>query len=85
MEEEKDKAPNAGPVFQKKLGSIRIAVFENTTKDGRMWHNVRITRQFRRGEGWGEAPTFNGLADLALVEEGIRQAKAWLNEQVLVA
>jgi hypothetical protein len=78
--------PNAGPVFQKRLGSVRVAVFLNVSKDGqKKWYGVRITRTYRKGDVWKEIPSFNGLADLALVEEGVRYAKEFINEHALAA
>ena len=85
METEKQGNPKAGPVFQKRLGSVRVAVFKNASEKGGAWFNVRIVRQYRKGEEWREAPTFNGLADLALVEEAVRYAKEFINQQALAA
>jgi len=65
------------PVFEKRLGSIRVAVWENTT-DGKRWHNSSITRRYKQGDEWKETPTFNGVGDLALVGECVELAKAWI-------
>ena len=85
MEEAKEENPKPGPVFQKRLGSIRVAVFRNKGQKGSEWFNTRIVRQWRQGEQFREAPTFNGLADLALVEEAVRYAKEFINQQALAA
>ena len=85
MEEAKEENPKAGPVFQKRLGSVRVAIFRNKNQKGGEWFNTRIVRQYRQGEQWREAPTFNGLADLALVEEAVRYAKEFINQQALAA
>lgn len=78
------------PAYEKRLSHIRLAIWENPADGksqdaegnarapGKVFHNVTISRVYRIGEVWHEAPTFNGLADLALVAECITLAKAWI-------
>ena len=68
------------PVYEKRLGSIRLAIWRNTAEEGKNWHNVAITRRYRHQDEWKEATTFNGLGDLALVGECVNAAKAWIAE-----
>ena len=75
MENDKNK-----PSYEKRLGNIRIAVWENNT-NGKLWHNAIVTRRYKQGEDWKEAPTFNGLADLALVAECVQYGKAWIAQR----
>jgi len=74
------------PVFEKRLGNIRVAIWENeangaTGKASQKWHNVSITRRYQVGEEWKEASTFAGLRDLALVSECIGIAKTWIGQR----
>ena len=71
---------NNKPVFEKRLGHIRVAIWENTTEEGRRWHTVAITRRYRHesDKTWRNATTFTGLADLALVGECVALAKGWI-------
>jgi len=75
MEDNKNR-----PSYEKRLGNIRVAVWENIT-DGKRWHNAAITRRYKQGDDWKEASTFNGQADLALVAECVQCAKAWIAER----
>ena len=65
------------PSYEKRLGNIRVAVWENNT-EGKVWHNAAITRRYKKDDEWREATTFNGHADLALVAECVQSAKSWI-------
>jgi hypothetical protein len=75
------KMEKSKPNYEKRLGNIRVAVWENTTADGKRWHNSALTRRYKAGDDWKEAPTFNGLADLVLAAECVEFAKAWIAGQ----
>jgi hypothetical protein len=68
------------PVFTKNLGFIRLAIWENIN-DGAKWHNVAITRRYKDGTTWKEAPTFNGLGDLAQVAAAVALAQDWIKRR----
>jgi hypothetical protein len=65
------------PVFAKNFGFIRLAIWRNVN-DGVTWHNVAITRRYKDGTNWKEAPTFNGLGDLAQVAAAVALAQDWI-------
>jgi hypothetical protein len=65
------------PVFEKRLGFIRVAVWENNN-DGVVWHNVSLTRRYKDGDNWKEVATFNGLGDLAQVAAAVALAQDWI-------
>jgi len=69
---------NNKPMFERRLGHCRVAVWENQTSEGRKWFNVAITRRYKSGDDWKETATFNGLGDLALVSECVSLAKSWI-------
>lgn len=67
------------PVFEKRLGQVRLAIWENATDDPKKkWHNVSITRRYKQNDDWKETSTFNGLGDLALLGECVNLAKDWI-------
>lgn len=81
------------PCYEKRIGSIRVAIWENTN-DGngtsdtnttastpRKWHNVAITRRFKVGSEWKEAPTLNGLGDLAQAALAVQLAIDWVRQR----
>jgi hypothetical protein len=72
-----DKEKNR-PCFEKKVGAIRLVVFENFGDNGKPWHNISITRSYRQGTEWKEATTFNGEGDLAQVGWAVFSALEWL-------
>jgi len=82
--DEGDEMENNKPVYEKRVGHCRLAIWENVTKgkDGRpdkVWHNVTIVRQYKNGnDEWQEAPTFNGLGDLALLAACVELARTWI-------
>ena len=79
MEKEKNR-----PVFERRLGTCRVAVWENFAADsGRLWFNVAVSRRFKVGEEWRDASTYNGIADLMHVRELVDSAKAWIAEREL--
>ena len=65
---------NTSPVFQKRLGSIRVAVFENTTDDDRVWHTCSCVRRYKDGDEWKDSTTLSGLGDIALAKAGLELA-----------
>ena len=54
-----DKEKNR-PCFEKRVGSIRLVIFENVSENGKPWHNVSIMRSYRSGTEWKDTATFNG-------------------------
>ncbi|MEX2171055.1 MAG: hypothetical protein WD851_17180 [Pirellulales bacterium] len=71
------------PVYSQQLGAIRVAVWESSTDEGRVFQNVTITRSYREksSEEWKESSSFNGLADLALVREAARLAANFIEQR----
>jgi hypothetical protein len=65
------------PVYDKRLGNIRLAIWENNT-NGKTWFNVAVTRRYREGEEWKDATSFSGLADLAVVQQAVSLAMDWI-------
>lgn len=77
------KKSNNSPDYSKQFGAIRVAVWESKTDEGRVFHNVTITRSYREknSEEWKESSSFNGLTDLALVREAARLAANWIEQR----
>ena len=69
------------PVFEKRLGHIRVTVWQNLAEGGRKWYSVVPSRRYRDGDEWKEAFSFNGLSDLAILKEAISLAGQWLANQ----
>ncbi len=72
------KERTSSPAYEARLNHIRVAVWENTRKDGKRWFNSSATRRYQDGNEWKEATTFNGLADLALLAEAVRMAQEFI-------
>ena len=75
MSDEKKK-----PVFEQRLNSIRVSVWENESEHG-LFYNTVIVRRYKDGDDWKDSSSFNGLADLALVTEAARLARKFITEQ----
>ncbi len=69
------------PAFNKQLGNIRVAVWRNEV-NGRTYFNTTISRQYRdKDERFQESNSFNGQADLVLVQSAAKQAAEWIDSQ----
>lgn len=67
------------PLWEQRLNDIRVAVWENINpNDGVPWWNVSLTRRFKQNGEYRDASTFNGLADLALAQEAVKLAQAFI-------
>jgi len=72
------------PVFEQRLGAIRVTIWENKDKDGSVFYNTTVVRRFKSGgDEWSNSNSYTGLADLALLEEAVQLGKAWLRKQAL--
>ena len=69
-----------GPVFEKRLNHIRVSVWRNVN-EGRAWFNAVFTRRFKDGDDWRDSNTFNGLADLALLQEALDLARSYIRRE----
>ena len=76
------------PCYEKRVGNIRVAIWENVsegTANGnaapRRWHNVALTRRYKVGTEWKEAPTLNGLGDIAQASLALRLAEQWIAQR----
>lgn len=67
-----------GPVYSKRIGLVRVSIFENA-HEGRTYHNVTVSRRYRDGDEWKDTNSLNGLADVACLKEALQHATAWLN------
>jgi len=79
MEKEQQK-----PVFEHRLGSIRVTVWENTDKEGNTFYNTALVRRYQSGSGeWSNSSSFTGLSDLALLGEALELARTWIRSHSL--
>lgn len=69
-----------GPVFERRLNHIRVSVWKNIT-EGKPWFNTVFTRRYKEGNEWRDSSTFNGLADLALLQEALDVARSYIRRQ----
>lgn len=75
------KKERSKPVHEVRLNHIRGTVWENVSNDGKRWFNTSIARRYQDGDEWKDATTFNGLADLALVAEAVRDCQDYIRWQ----
>jgi hypothetical protein len=69
-----------GPVFERRLNHIRVSVWRNVN-EGRPWFNTVFTRRYKDGNDWRDSNSFNGLADLALLQEALEQAREYIRRE----
>ena len=76
-----DKNRKKGPVFSRRVGGVRLAIFANQNDRGK-YFNVVLSRQYKDGNTWKETSCFNGIADLTHAEECIRVAKDFIEAEL---
>jgi hypothetical protein len=72
MAQEKKKPFHSIP-----LGNISAAIWDNTTKDGRLWFNVTVERSYMDGNKREYTSRFR-RDDLPIVAKALDMAYAWL-------
>jgi hypothetical protein len=65
------------PAYEIRLNHIRVSVWANSSERG-TWFNTVLTRRYKDGEEWKDSNSFSGMADLALVAEGVRLARDFI-------
>ena len=67
-----DNTPNA-PVDEIRIGRIKATIWANPGTDGRVRHNVTLTRLYKADEGWRQSQSF-GRDDLLVIAKVVDQA-----------
>jgi len=67
------------PVHEIRLGSIKAAIWRNTTSNG-VRHNVTFSRLYKDGEEWKSNDSF-GRDDLLVLAKVADQAHSWICDQ----
>jgi hypothetical protein len=47
------------PAYERRFGSIRLAVWANQKDDGQVRYNTTITRSYRNGNTWEDTASFS--------------------------
>jgi hypothetical protein len=63
--------------FEKRIGDVRVEIFEDTS-GGRISHEITFTR--RQFDGT-EVPTFSNEGDLSQLATAVGRAQAWLQQR----
>ena len=79
MTQEKKK-----PVFECRLNHVRVSVWSAQSEHGTFFNTV-IVRRYKDGDEWKDSTSFNGLADLALVNEATRLAQVFITKETMNA
>lgn len=68
------------PVHRIRFGKLKAVIWLNSSAAG-SWHNVQVSRLFKREEddGWSDSDSF-GRDDLLTLAEILRQAYLWIME-----
>ena len=75
MKREENQPDNL--VFEQRIGSVRLSIWENVDKEGNCYYSSNIVRRFKAGDEWSNSSSFTGLSDLALLREAVELAIAW--------
>lgn len=81
-EKQQAEPKTAGPVFVKRIGSVKCSVFENASESGRVYSNIAVVRRYRANDGeWHDTNVLNGTADGLAAMEGLRCAIDFINHR----
>jgi len=71
------------PVYEQRIGSVRVTIWKNHARNGDKFHNVTFVRRFKtEDDEWSSSNTYTGLSDLALLEEAVQLAQSWIRQQM---
>lgn len=81
--EEQQQQRSNGPVFMKRVGSIKLSIFENTAAEGgQVYSNIALVRRYRSADGaWHDSNVFNGVVDALSARECLDRAIAFIHER----
>jgi len=73
------------PAFKGKLDRVQIAIWENQSREGKLFYSVSFSRAFAKPDGkgettWHQTNTF-GEKDLDNLVQAVDLAKDWLTRQ----
>lgn len=81
-EKQQPEEKATGPVFVKRIGSVKCSVFENESDSGRVYSNIAVVRRYRANDGeWHDTNVLNGAADGLAAMEGLRCAIDFINQR----
>ena len=81
MTEEQKKPDNL--VFESRLDSIRLSIWENRDKSGKSFHTVNIVRRYKTGDEWSSSSHYIGLAQVTLLKRAAEIAEQFLTNREL--
>ena len=65
------------PTHEIKFGKIRVAIWENESKQDKLWFNVTVTRLYKENDEWKDTSSF-GRDDLPIVSKATDMAFGWI-------
>ena len=73
------KQDNKKPKATYQVGSAKVIVWDNKTKDGKTWKNYQIQKVYKKGDTWKTTDSFNdnellelkAVIDKAISEESV--------------
>jgi len=68
------------PVHQVRLGTIKAAVWANTSEDGRTRYSVTVQRIYRDNDEWKHTTAFR-RNDLLVLAKVLDMAHSWICQQ----
>ncbi len=72
---------NNSPIQRLRRGTISVAIFENTTEEGKKYFNITPQRSYRAGDEWKQTKSF-GRDDLLTLAKLLDQADTWITEHL---
>ena len=74
------KTKSNKPKSTYQVGSAKVTVWENKTKDGKSWKNFKVEKVYKKGDSWGTTDNFTdsellelkAAIDKAISEESVK-------------
>lgn len=77
---DKKKTNSNRPAYAKRIGSVRVTVWENQ-HEGQTFFNASIVRRYRDGDDWKETGNLNGLSDLTAALYALEAAAQYISDR----
>ena len=67
-----------GPEQRYSIGAVRATIWKNTTRTGKEFRTVRLSRSYRKGDEWKESNSLS-VRDIDKAIEVLQQAREYVN------
>ena len=80
--EEQGKEKGKAPIFMKRVGAVKLSLFENVAEGGQVFSNLALVRRYRAADTtWHDSNVLNGVVDAVSAAECLRCALEFMHRR----